>query len=479
MSTLNFAQTHNMIAFFQKPAELEGFEQIVDFLNAHPIRYALTVNPTIYVSHITQFWTTAKFKTCNEEKQIHALVDGKKVIVTESSVRRDLQLAYEDGINCLPNPTIFENLALMGYENDSEKLTFYKSIFSPQWKFLIHTILQCLNIVADEAVYKKGDDSLVRATTTASSLEAEQVPRSHGGASAQPRVERVSKLSNDSLLAGGNTPRSDEDNIKLKELMKLCTNLSKRVLDLKDELKKIKTLQQTKIDSLERRVKKLEKKNKLRTHKLKRLFKIVLTARVESSSDGESLDRENASKQGRIHEIDANEDIALVSTHEDVSVHDDKVSTHDEAMQYEEIEVVEEEVVEAITTAKLIAEVVSTAGDDQEVNAVNEPVSVAPTIVTTAQPTEAIKTSVVITTAPKAKGIVIQGQEESTTTIKLISSQPQVKNKDKGKAKMIEPELVKSLKKRTQEQIRMDEELAAELQAEIDEEQRIANEKAQ
>ncbi|GJV76845.1 hypothetical protein Tco_1508429 [Tanacetum coccineum] len=34
---------------------------------------------------------------------------------------------------------------MMGYEKLSQKLTFYKAFFSPQWKFLIHTILQCLS----------------------------------------------------------------------------------------------------------------------------------------------------------------------------------------------------------------------------------------------------------------------------------------------------------------------------------------------
>ncbi|GKC74816.1 hypothetical protein Tco_1120699 [Tanacetum coccineum] len=145
MATLKFADTHNMVAFLSKPTKSDGFEQIVDFLNAHPIRYALTVNPTIYISCIEQFWSTVKAKTINGEEQLHALVDGKKIIITESSVRRDLQLADEEGIDCLPNSTIFEQLTLMGYEKISQKLTFYKPFFSPQWKFLIHTILQCLS----------------------------------------------------------------------------------------------------------------------------------------------------------------------------------------------------------------------------------------------------------------------------------------------------------------------------------------------
>ncbi|GJR70524.1 hypothetical protein Tco_0016589 [Tanacetum coccineum] len=145
MATLKFANTHNMVAFLSKPTESNGFEQIVDFLNAHLIRYALTINPTIYISCIERFWSTVKAKTIDGEEQLHALVDGKKIIITESSVRSDLQLEDEEGVDCLPNSTIFEQLTLMGYEKISQKLTFYKSFFSLQWKILIHTILQCLN----------------------------------------------------------------------------------------------------------------------------------------------------------------------------------------------------------------------------------------------------------------------------------------------------------------------------------------------
>ncbi|GJQ99676.1 retrovirus-related pol polyprotein from transposon TNT 1-94 [Tanacetum coccineum] len=59
--------------------------------------------------------------------------------------RRDLQLNDEEGTDCLPNATIFEELTRMRYEKLSQKLTFYKAFFSLQWKFLIHTILQCLS----------------------------------------------------------------------------------------------------------------------------------------------------------------------------------------------------------------------------------------------------------------------------------------------------------------------------------------------
>nr|GEV45608.1 hypothetical protein [Tanacetum cinerariifolium] len=81
MSTSKFAKTHNLVAFLKKPNESEGFEQIVDFLNANPIKYAFTVNPTIYTSYIQQFWDSAKVKTVNEDVPMRALVDGKRLLL--------------------------------------------------------------------------------------------------------------------------------------------------------------------------------------------------------------------------------------------------------------------------------------------------------------------------------------------------------------------------------------------------------------
>ncbi|GKC60379.1 hypothetical protein Tco_1087977, partial [Tanacetum coccineum] len=77
-------------------AKNANFAEIVDFLNANPIRYALTVSPTIYVSCIEQVWSTAKIKTVNKETQIHAKVEGKTIVISESSVKRDLQFNDED-----------------------------------------------------------------------------------------------------------------------------------------------------------------------------------------------------------------------------------------------------------------------------------------------------------------------------------------------------------------------------------------------
>ncbi|GKC14622.1 hypothetical protein Tco_1011404, partial [Tanacetum coccineum] len=140
-----FAETHNVVAFLEKPEESDGFAEIIDFLKASSVSYALTVNPVIYTSCIEQFWATAKVQTVNGVRQLQALVDKKRVIVMESSIKRDLYLDDAEGTDCLPTATIFEELARMGYEKPSQKLTFYKAFFSPQWKYFIHTITQCLS----------------------------------------------------------------------------------------------------------------------------------------------------------------------------------------------------------------------------------------------------------------------------------------------------------------------------------------------
>ncbi|GJZ76071.1 hypothetical protein Tco_0640536 [Tanacetum coccineum] len=114
MSTLNFADTHNMVAFLEKPAESDRFYEIIDFLNANQIRYALTVNPTIYTSCIQQFWATARAQTVNGVRQIQALIDKKKLIIMETSIRSDLHLEDAGGTDCLPTATIFEERARMG-----------------------------------------------------------------------------------------------------------------------------------------------------------------------------------------------------------------------------------------------------------------------------------------------------------------------------------------------------------------------------
>ncbi|GJZ01909.1 hypothetical protein Tco_0519870, partial [Tanacetum coccineum] len=77
--------------------------------------------------------------------KIHATVDGHSLSITEGSIRHHLKLDDQDGLHSLLTSEIFAQLAFTGYATDSDKLTFQKGAFSPQWRFLIHIILHCLS----------------------------------------------------------------------------------------------------------------------------------------------------------------------------------------------------------------------------------------------------------------------------------------------------------------------------------------------
>nr|GEU70580.1 hypothetical protein [Tanacetum cinerariifolium] len=66
-----------MIGILEKSEHNVDFHQIVDFVEASHIRYALTINPTVYISHIRQFWSTARIKTMNEGTKILATIDDE------------------------------------------------------------------------------------------------------------------------------------------------------------------------------------------------------------------------------------------------------------------------------------------------------------------------------------------------------------------------------------------------------------------
>ncbi|GKA09523.1 hypothetical protein Tco_0688854 [Tanacetum coccineum] len=120
-----------MVAYLQKPEGSEAFHQIVDFLNTSHIKYALIENPKIYISLIQQFWGTTTARTTDDGKvEITASIDGQVKTITEASLRRHLKLEDSDGITSLPNTEIFEQLALMRYVSDSDRLTFQKGHFS-------------------------------------------------------------------------------------------------------------------------------------------------------------------------------------------------------------------------------------------------------------------------------------------------------------------------------------------------------------
>ncbi|GJU85220.1 hypothetical protein Tco_1292766 [Tanacetum coccineum] len=85
-----------MVACLEKSERNADFHEIVEFLTASSVHYALTVSPTIYASYIEQFWNTAHSQTVNDVKQIHATVDGKTLVISELSMRSDLYFNYED-----------------------------------------------------------------------------------------------------------------------------------------------------------------------------------------------------------------------------------------------------------------------------------------------------------------------------------------------------------------------------------------------
>ncbi|GJR23980.1 hypothetical protein Tco_0972507 [Tanacetum coccineum] len=145
MAALVSCPKHNMVACLEKTERNAQFHEIVDFLTRSSIYYSLTVSPTVSTSLIEQFWNTATSKTVNDVSYIKAKVAGKTVSISKASIRRDLLFNDVDGIDCLTNQEIYENLQLMGYEGDLTILTFQKALFSPQWKYLIHTLIHCLS----------------------------------------------------------------------------------------------------------------------------------------------------------------------------------------------------------------------------------------------------------------------------------------------------------------------------------------------
>nr|GEV64752.1 MAK10-like protein [Tanacetum cinerariifolium] len=120
--SLTFADTHNMVAYLNKSDASEGFDQVVDFLNASYIKYARTINPHIYVSCIKQFCNTVVVKQSNDVTRLQALIDKKKVVITEATIRDALRLDDAEGVDCLPNEEIFAELArVIEAQGDAEK----------------------------------------------------------------------------------------------------------------------------------------------------------------------------------------------------------------------------------------------------------------------------------------------------------------------------------------------------------------------
>nr|GEW04699.1 hypothetical protein [Tanacetum cinerariifolium] len=348
---------------------------------------------------------TKLVKTVNDEVQIQALVDGKRVNIKESSIRRILRLDDAEGTSCLTNTAIFEGLARMGYEKSSDKLNTLENTMA--------SAIICL------ATNQKFNFLRYILLSLVKNIEA-GVPFFM-------------------FLSG-------EDSLKLKELMDLCTNLSNKVLDLKSEVTDIMSTFKAKIEKLEIRVDSLEEENMV----LKELKGVHSTV----DFDEPVMEKEKSSKQGRkIADIDADVEINLEKAQAEAYNldldHQKKVLSMLDDNDEEPADV--KEVLEVVTTAKLITKVVTTARDDANAASVQD------TPITTA---EATKVTVEVPKPRKKRGVIIQDHDETTTTVTV---QPKVQAKDKEKAILIEEP--KPLKR--QVQIKLDEEVTRQLETEL------------
>nr|GEW88949.1 putative ribonuclease H-like domain-containing protein [Tanacetum cinerariifolium] len=418
----------------------------------------------------------------NKVTRLQALVDRKKVVVTEATIREALRLDDAEVVDCLPNDEIFVELARMGYEKPSIKLMFYKAFFSSQWKFLIHTILQCMSakrtswnefsssmasaIICDLSTYKTKYTSpaltqkvFVNMKRVGKGFSGVKTPLFKGmlveqeideeGDTAEP-VEEVNTgdaAKEDDSAAHGEVPTVQPPSPQpqpqqaaefpmslLQEVMDTCAALTRRIKHLEFD----KVAQAQEITKLKKRVKKLEKRNKVRVLKLRRLQKIRTSHRVETSDDT-VMDGE--SNQGRM--------IAEMDQDDVVVLKDDKEEDKDVAHAVKDVK--ETKVDEIVTAA-------------------SETVTAASAIVTTAEAQVSAPTTTTLTAAPvrvvaaasrRRKGVVIKDPEEESTTSTIILAE--TKSKDKGKGILVEEP--KPLKKK--QQIKLDKQYARALHAEL------------
>nr|GEW96319.1 putative ribonuclease H-like domain-containing protein [Tanacetum cinerariifolium] len=322
---------------------------------------------------------------------LQALVNKKKVVVTEATIRDALHLNDAEGVDCLPNEEIFTALARMGYEKPSTKLTFYKDFFSSQWK--VETPLFEGMLVAIE-------------------------PEEQGDAEEHGDTEE----------------QGNDDNIVEEPVTTAAQDLE--------------------IINLKTRVKKLEKTNKVKTLKLRRLRKVGTSQRVDTSDDILMEDEE-------IEEVRDNADDAQVEGRQaDIYHINIDHATKVLSMQKDEPKI--QEAVEVVTTAKLITEVVAAVSETVSAAAVVQaavPAALTETVSATAIVSTAAPVNVVVPSTRRRRGVVITDPEEESST----KTPTETKSKDKGKGIMVEEP--KPIKKK--QQVELDEAYARKLQEEL------------
>ncbi|GJX67119.1 hypothetical protein Tco_0302846 [Tanacetum coccineum] len=334
----------------------------------------------------------------NGERQIQALVDKQKVIISETSIRSDLNLDDVEGVDYVPTATIFAELERIGLPGQTSRgMSKHKGVYvTPS-----HTKKVFTNM-------KRPCKGFSGRVTPLFSTMMVQAIEDMGEDSAAPSDSHSTPIISQ--------PSSSKPQKK---------NLQEKVLNLE----KAKTAQAKEIASLKKRVKQLEKRRKLKTPRLKRLRKIGSTSRVESSNDASLGAQEDASKQGRkVTDLDADAEVTLVD--ETQEMNDDNLMFDTGVLEEQEKDVAEKEVSAAdpVTTA---GEVVTTA--NVEVTTVNTPtttideLTLAQTLIEikAAKPKAVTSTATTTTTTrPKARGVVVQEPSEfKKTSSSLQASQ--------------------------------------------------------
>ncbi|GJY83133.1 putative ribonuclease H-like domain-containing protein, partial [Tanacetum coccineum] len=340
---------------------------------------------------------------------IQALVDKKKVIITETSIMSDLKLDDVEGTYCLPTATIFAELERMSAKTTAwnefsstmasaiiclatnKNFNFSKYIFDNMVKnleggvkFLMYPrqgkcfsgkVTPLFETIMVQATKDMGEDlaALIDSHSTpihtqpSSSKPQKKKSRRKQRKDSGPIEPIPDEATNEEHVAtpSCDPPQSGEDRMQLTELMDLCTQLQSRVLALET----IKSNQALEIESLQRRVKSLEKRRKSRTPGFKILRKVGSASRVESSNDVRLGAQEDAPKQGRkIADLDADAEVTLVDETQEMNENNLMFDTGVlEEQQIEFKKVVEEPVVSVATTTKSIpvsaADPVTTAGE--------------------------------------------------------------------------------------------------------------------
>ncbi|GJT67238.1 hypothetical protein Tco_1018718 [Tanacetum coccineum] len=412
-------------------------------------RHTLTaVRHKLMLSGITcycWFWTSAKAKTANGERQIKALVDKKKVIITKTSIRSDLKLDDAEGTDCLPTTTIFAELERMSTMASAiiclatnQKFNFSKYIFDNMVKnleggvkFLMYP--RFVQVFLDNQVEGMSKDKGIYVIPSYTKKVFANMKRPGKGFSGRvtPLFQTMMVQASEDMGEDSAAPTDSHSTpiiLQPSSSKPQKKNLQEKVHDLE----KANTTQAKEISSFKKRFKQLEKRRTSRTPGLKRLRKVGSASRVESSNDVSLGAQEDASKQGRkIAALDADEEVTLI---------DETQGRNDEDLMFD-TSVFEEPISVATTTSSIpvsAADLVTTAG--KVVTTASAEILDELTLAQTLIKIKSIKPKVVTTTATtvtpvstrrKAKGVVIQETgETTTTTTKIVPIPSKVQDPD-------------------------------------------------